>query len=121
MTREPDSYDDEFLFVMTGKHKMLEAEKARIATEQAVICAELLNQFPIAKGDRVEVGGYAHRGKHIVVDRLQVVRERHFGGDEYSLRVVASGRIIKANGEPGERVARTQFMLDGKPSGVLWV
>lgn len=53
---------------------------------------------PVKVGDIVEINGFSHRGKSILVDRVNVRNNW-----KTIFAFIASGKVIKKSGEPGSQ------------------
>jgi len=71
--------------------------KIRQKKNEATLKKWAENLHPLKIGDIVDVTGWSHKGKKMIVDRRWVVE--CFGWEWR-----ASGRVIKKNGEPGAYV-----------------
>ena len=71
------------------KHKQSQIENNR---------REWTKEGPYQPGDIVEVNGFAHTGKRMIVDTVKV--REHYSG----WRFEASGRVLNKDGQPGKNV-----------------
>lgn len=55
---------------------------------------EIAHAGPIKLGDIVDITGFSHRGKKMIVDHLWIV-------DDWDVGVKAKGRVLKKDGTPG--------------------
>jgi len=90
--------------------KEIDLEAERLAEERKELLPILVDACPIKAGHIVEVTEYAYKGSLMFVDKvLAIVYRRTYGDMSYNNYIVVKGRVIKQNGEPGERRAESHY------------
>lgn len=102
------------------------SEKATLSREKMDTLVRLLNKVEAAQrelgafenecvldapakvGDTVEVTGYSHRGKPMLVESVSL--RRSFGQWEF----VAFGRVLKKDGSPSQHRAKTFYRVESE-------
>ena len=82
-----------------------------ISRQKDIIASEFC---PVKVGDRVEVNGYSHRGKHMVVLGVAI---KYIGRN--TIRFVAHGNILKKDGFPGEQIGEWHSEMFSLPEAKL--
>ncbi len=93
---------------MIESNKPITREDLQAAKDEAVRAQkrhrQLKEEFaeqecPLAEGQEIEIVGFSHRGKRMIVDSIHPPRMYFYGDWE------VSGRVINKNGKPGSVIA----------------
>ena len=91
---------------------VFDAAKAAYNQEVAEIVQRFEREGPMVVGTRVETNSYSHRGKMIEVERVRILQSWRAGGKPFNIKLVAQGKVIKADGTVGMLGSRREITID---------